>query len=332
MGSEMCIRDRVTPRSGGLAIIGGWWLAMIIVASFVGAAQAASDILTISALGGLALAIGYADDRYSMTSLFKFAGQIAVAAIFVWFLGDLQTAPVPFGGHTALGISGIILTLVWIVGFMNVFNFMDGSNGLAAIAAMIVLCVLAIACAAFGAPLVAFASLALAFAIAGFSRVNFPSGRIFMGDNGSQSVSFLIAALAVMAANRTDGAISFLFVPTAMMPFIFDVGFTLAHRIARRKNIVTAHREHLYQLLMRHGASHIRVAGIYFVLIAFSTTAAVLMLRLPSGLQWIAPVFLSAVFWCQHLSFTGIACERVFSVLLAMLIVLAIWEASIHRH
>ena len=288
---------RVTPRSGGLAIIGGWLLAMMIIASFVGAADVAADILKISALGGLVLLIGFADDRFAMTPLFKFAGQIAAAAIFVWLFGGLHSAPLPFAGETVLGFWGALLAIFWITGFMNAFNFMDGANGIAGSAAVIVLCALSVATASFGAPLVAIVSVVLAFAVGGFLRVNFPGGRIFMGDNGSQTVSFLIAALAVMAAIETGGAVSALFIPTAIMPFLFDVTFTLAHRLRRGENIVSAHREHLYQLLMRHGASHVRVTSIYITLTAFSTAVAIMMLRLPADIQWLAPMMLAVVFF-----------------------------------
>jgi len=287
---------RVTPRSGGLAIIAGWLLAMMIIASFVGAASVAAEILKISALGGLVLLIGFADDRFSMTPLFKFAGQAAAAAVFVWLIGGLQSAPMPFAGDTALGFWGVLLTIFWISGFMNAFNFMDGANGIAGSTAVIALCALSIGCASLGAPLVAIVSIVLAFSVAGFLRINFPSGRIFMGDNGSQTVSFLIAVLAVMATNNTGGALSALFVPTMMMPFLFDVTFTLMHRLRRGENILSAHREHVYQLLLRHGASHVRVTSIYIILTAFSTAVAIMMLRLSPGMQWAAPAALALLF------------------------------------
>ncbi|MCD8492077.1 MAG: hypothetical protein LRY51_09320, partial [Geovibrio sp.] len=73
---------------------------------------------------------------------------------------------------------------------------------------------------------------------------------------------------------------SALFIPTAMAPFIFDVGFTLLHRAARGRSIPTAHREHLYQLLLRLGLSHAAVTSIYLSLTALSTAAAIAMLRL----------------------------------------------------
>ena len=288
--------ERVTPRSGGLAIIGGWLLAMMIVASFVGAASVAAEILKISALGGLVLLIGFADDRFAMTPLFKFAGQAAAAAVFIWLIGGFHSAPLPFIGDVQLGFWGALLAIFWITGFMNAFNFMDGANGIAGATAVIVLCALSVACASLGAPLIAIISVILAFAVGGFLRINFPDGRIFMGDNGSQTVSFLIAAIAVMATNETGGAVSALFVPTVMTPFLFDVTFTLMHRVRRGKNIVSAHREHLYQLLMRHGASHVRVTSIYITLTAFSTAAAIMMLRLPSAIQWLAPALLGVIF------------------------------------
>ncbi|MEL7489044.1 MAG: MraY family glycosyltransferase, partial [Pseudomonadota bacterium] len=262
----------------------------------VDGAAAQRTLLVFAGVGGAAMLLGLADDRYSPTIAVKLAGQIACASVFVWLSGPLASIPVPFAGTVFLGDISILLTMFWIVAFMNAFNFMDGANGVAATTGIIAAGVLAIAAASFGALAEATAALMLAFAIAGFLRENFPHGRLFMGDAGSQFIGFALAALGVSAANATAGALSALFAPTLAMAFLFDVAFTLFHRARRGAGVGAPHREHVYQLLMRGGASHVAVAAIYVALTALSVVASVWMLRLAPGAQWIAPAALAAAF------------------------------------
>lgn len=288
--------EHVTPRSGGLAIMGGWLAGVLIIAAFSGSPALAQTSLAFSGVALLSLAVGYADDKWSMSSYWKFAGQFAAAALFAAVFAPLATAPIPFLGDMALGVGGVALTLFWIVGFMNAYNFMDGSNGLAAGAACVGSCVFAVIAAFSGAPVSAAAAILLALACFGFLPSNMSRGKLFMGDNGSQSVSFILATLGVFAANESAGRVSALIMPVIFLPFLFDVTWTLAHRIIRKKNIMEAHREHLYQLLLRFGVTHLRVAMIYMGLTAFSGATAILMLALAPEWQWAAPAALCAVF------------------------------------
>ncbi|MEO1243993.1 MAG: hypothetical protein AAFX54_18945 [Pseudomonadota bacterium] len=288
--------ERVTSRAGGFAICGGWFAGVVILAAFSGAPAIAQVALAFGGLALLAFAVGYADDAWSMSSYWKFAGQLAVAALFAAAFAPLALAPAPFVGEVALGAAGVVLTVIWIVGFMNAFNFMDGANGVAAGAACVGMCVFAVISAFLGAPVVAGAAILLALACFGFLPVNLARGKLFMGDNGSQSISFIVAGLGVFAANETDGRVSALVMPVIFLPFIFDVSWTLGHRMLRKKSIVTAHREHLYQLMLRFGVSHLRVAMIYMGLTAFSSAAAIIMLALAPQWQWTVPAVLCAAF------------------------------------
>jgi UDP-GlcNAc:undecaprenyl-phosphate GlcNAc-1-phosphate transferase len=185
---------------------------------------------------------------------------------------------------------------LWIVAFMNAFNFMDGANGLAAGAAAVGLAWFAVMAGFAGAPTLAVAALLLALACSGFLPDNLVRGRLFMGDNGSMLIGFFIAAFAVLGANWTGGRLSVLAAPVIFLPFIFDVALTLVSRMIRGQNIFAAHREHLYQLQMRMGASHARIAVIYMGLISLCAAAAIIMLTLPAALQWLAPLLLILLF------------------------------------
>ncbi len=288
---------RPTPKTGGIAIVGAWLAGMFVLAAFTPARDIVSYTALLSVLGLAALGLGFADDVLSPSPLFKFAGQIALAALFAAWFGPLAAAPAPGIGYVDLPPAvGFALTAAWIVGFMNAYNFMDGANGLASGTAAAAMCGFCVIAAFSGAYFPAAAAFVLAAALFGFMPVNMRRGRLFMGDNGSQGVGFIVAALAVIAANGSDGRASALVAPVIFLPFLMDVAVTLAHRAIRKQNILSAHREHLYQLMLRLGATHVEVAVIYMGLTAISTAAAIVMLALPGAWQWLAPALLAAVF------------------------------------
>ena len=284
----------LTSRAGGVAIVAGFSVAAGLSALLD--PSTALFALNIVAGAFLAFAVGFADDLVTLPPLWKFAGQIIAAGLFMLLFGPLQSGPLPLLGETALGAAGVVLTFFWIAGFMNAYNFMDGVNGIAASCGAFALTGLAAAAAFFGAQGTGFVAALAAAALIGFLPMNFPKGRLFMGDGGSQAAGFLIAALALAAAIQTEGAVSALFMPTAMAPFLFDVAFTLAHRFRRRRNVLSAHSEHLYQLLVRLGASHVQSTTIFLSLTALSTGAAITMLSLDPALQWIVPASLGLLF------------------------------------
>ncbi len=284
----------VTPRSGGMAITAAWMIGMFLVVSI--APSTGLIVFPLIFITLFVFIVGLTDDKYALPAWMKFAAQAGAAFAFIGFLGGLDQGPAPLLGVIDLGFAGPILTALWIIGFMNAYNFMDGVNGMAAASGGFALAALSAAAAFSGATAVAVAAGFLAVALFGFLPVNFPSGRIFMGDNGSQSVGFLTAALAVLATVETDGKTSAFFVPTVLAPFLFDVAFTLVHRTLRGRNIVSAHREHLYQLLARMGWSHARVSAAYLAATALSAAAAFVSLRLSPGLQFAPMAILFAAF------------------------------------
>ncbi|WP_425410903.1 glycosyltransferase family 4 protein [Hyphococcus sp.] len=295
--NERSSHTQATPRIGGLAIMGGWVAGMFILGAFASNPEHARTAAIVVALAISAFCLGLMDDWFGLAAFWKFAGQIAIASVFVGLFGPVQAAPAPFFGEAALTpLWGAALSIFWIVAFMNAFNFMDGANGLAAGAAAVGLAWLSVIAAASGAPLLFVMAFLLALAATGFLPHNLNRGKIFMGDNGSQALGFLIAAFGVLGVNWTDGRLSALIAPLIFLPLIFDVAWTLVSRLIRRRNILKAHNEHLYQLMIRTGASHSAVAIIYMGLVAICASAALLMLTLPYSLQWLAPAAMAAIF------------------------------------
>ncbi len=288
--------EQVTSRAGGVGIFAAWLAGALVLAVAAGGPVLAVFIVKLSSLALLAFLVGLADDKWALSPLWKFSGQLACASLFAWSFAPLANAPLPFLGESALGPYGVAVTVLWIVGFMNFFNFMDGLNGIAAGTASTGLVAFAVIAGFSGAVAPAAAALLLAVACFGFLPANLAKGRLFMGDSGSQAISFIIAALGIYAANVSDGAVSALVMPTIFLPFLFDTIWTLADRMRRGQALLVGHREHNYQLLNRLGYSHAKVAALYVALTALASTAAILMLTLAPGDQWIAPAVLTALF------------------------------------
>lgn len=287
---------RPTPRAGGFAIFGGFFAAMVVYAAFLAQHDVANLYAPMIGFALAAFAFGAADDARPLGARFKLAAQIVIAIGFVAVFGAIERIPLPFIGDVALGPVAAPLTVFWMVAFMNAFNFMDGINGIAGACALFVLSAIAVAAGGGGEAMWSPPAAFLACAIFGYLPLNFPGGRLFMGDSGSQCVGFLIAAFAVLTASGSGGPVTPLFTPLAFMPFLFDVSFTLAHRLRRKRNLLVAHKEHLYQLLVRMGRSHQSVTALYLTLTVISTTVAIIANAMDPALQFGAVGLLVACF------------------------------------
>ena len=150
------------------------------------------------------------------------------------------------------------IAFLWLAGYTNAFNFMDGINGLAASqAAFTGLGMALLTSVVSGPPISAplLLSVILAGAALGFLPHNFPKTRMFMGDVGSAPLGFLLATLVLWSARDYGWS---LLIPLALLHanFVLDTGITLVRRIIRRERWYAAHREHFYQRLVRSGKSH----------------------------------------------------------------------------
>lgn len=239
---------------GAVVVCGGLWLA-------VGQGWLPlAGVLTATV--GLA-AVSFWDDLRSLGAAVRFGCHVIAAVLALiclgwsgWTLGlspDLAVHLPPWAGW--------FLGLLWLSGYTNAFNFMDGINGLAGFQALIT----AVGTGLLGgltagewdAAPVLFAWV-VAGAAAGFLPHNFPRARMFMGDVGSAPLGFLLAVLVLWTAHRLGG---WLLLPLLLLHtnFVLDTAITLARRMARREVWFRPHREHFYQRLLRSGKSHAEV-------------------------------------------------------------------------
>jgi UDP-N-acetylmuramyl pentapeptide phosphotransferase/UDP-N-acetylglucosamine-1-phosphate transferase len=239
--NERSLHERPIPRIGGVAVLLG-----AAVALGFGAAQAWLPMLIALCLA----VVSFVDDLRGMPTALRLLFHLCGAAAFGWYVLS-PTHP--------LQLALIIVALAWLT---NLYNFMDGSDGLAG--GMSVIGFGAFAAAAHLAGHVALATLciALAAASAAFLTHNFHPARIFLGDVGSIPLGFLAGALGVLGWR--DDVWPLWFPVLVFGPFIADATVTLVKRLVRGERVWRAHREHYYQRMVRMGLGHRMTAWVAY--------------------------------------------------------------------
>lgn len=262
-----------TPRGGGIAILAG----TLATAAALGVLEERGAL--VIAGGAIVVAIaGLIDDVRSLGALPRLLTHCA-AAILLMLFGGLQLERIdgPWGGGVSLALLAAPVTLVFIVGLTNAYNFMDGINGIASLEAVVAATALGVLFLRSGDRGGAILAIAIAAAAAGFLPWNFPSGSIFMGDVGSGALGLLLAALVLRYA---AGGGSFVAAVLPLLPFLLDTGVTLVRRIVRRERFYAAHRSHFYQRLNALGWTHSAVTMLWTGLAAAGAVLAVTYARL----------------------------------------------------
>jgi UDP-GlcNAc:undecaprenyl-phosphate GlcNAc-1-phosphate transferase len=269
--SSRKLHTRDTPRLGGVAIIGAFLVAFGAAASFDEFLRSAflHDPRVTTLVGGaLAFALlGLADDLRNLPARWKLLGQVVVT-VGLFAAGMRATAVAcPGLGKLDLGAFSLPVTVIWIVGVVNAVNLIDGLDGLAGGISALALGTLA-AIAAFRGDAVTAAILVVAVAaVLGFLRYNFHPASIFMGDAGSMSLGYLIAASALLVCRQPSSAIALDVVFAVLAVPIVDTSLSVARRILRGRSIFSADREHIHHALVDAGISH---RGTVLILCAFS--------------------------------------------------------------
>ena len=273
--SERGLAEKDTPALGGLAILAGvlvaaafWLPSTISLHHTAGTAPGTGGTVhTWAILAGACLItlVGAIDDAHPLRPQWKLLGQVTAAVIAVAVGGAVVTdIRIPFAGTLQLPNTGGVLTVIWLVGLMNVVNLSDGVDGLAAglctidgVAFAIIAYDLGITGAAVLAALTAGAAL-------GFLFHNFPPASSFMGDAGANLLGYLLGVVAVVGSVKT-GAVVALMVPLIVLavPFL-DTGFVVAKRLNYRRKPWAADANHFHHRMARMGYSQRRtVAYLY---------------------------------------------------------------------
>lgn len=243
-----------TPRGGGVAIV----LAFLAVLPLVGWLDLVPWPSLVAAGGaGMVIAVlGFMDDHGHIAARWRLAGHFAAAAWALFWINGLAPLNI-FGWALDLGLAGNVLAAVYIVWMLNLYNFMDGIDGIASVEAI---CACLGACLLYvlgGHPQMIWLPLLLAAAVGAFLVWNFPPAKIFMGDAGSGFLGITLAFFSLQAAwVKSDFFWAWLIL---LGVFVVDATCTLVRRLVRGDKVYEAHRSHAYQFASRKYGKHLPV-------------------------------------------------------------------------
>ena len=263
--NDRSLHVRPTPRVGGWGIVPVSVAATLIMAPSLWSAAVAAAFLA---------AVSQIDDRRGLPARVRFAAHLIAVAGFV----ALNPAAVPWWILVILSF-----LMLWLV---NLYNFMDGADGLAGGMALFGFGGYAVAAliGVHSLPELAMASAAVAGAALGFLLFNFHPARIFLGDAGSISLGFLAGALGYWG--WLGGAWPIWLPFMVFAPFITDASITLARRLLRGEKFWQAHREHYYQRMVRSGMGHAGTASLWYAVMATGIMIALSILGRSAAVQW----------------------------------------------
>jgi Fuc2NAc and GlcNAc transferase len=239
-----------TPRGGGIAIA----VVFLALLGALGLTRRIGTEYCIALLGSslLITALGFLDDRGHVPARVRFSGHVLAAA---WALVWLRPLSIPIQDmQLALGVPAMVLFVFYIVWSINLFNFMDGIDGIASVEAIGITLGGAFVWWLVDPAGAWFVALIFAACVAGFLVWNFPPARIFMGDAGSGFIGLVVAVLSLWSAST----LPHLFWAWLILSgcFIVDATTTLVCRVALGERFYEAHRNHAYQYAARRHGSH----------------------------------------------------------------------------
>ncbi|MBJ2348621.1 MULTISPECIES: MraY family glycosyltransferase [Pseudomonas] len=243
-----------TPRGGGVAIVFSFLAALPILA--------ANESLSLHAMwsmlgaGAVVAVLGFLDDHGHIAARWRLLGHFIASVWALYWLGGMPVITM-FNVEIDLAWLGHVLAVLYLVWMLNLYNFMDGIDGIASVEAI---CVCVGACLLYwlgGFESLIMAPLLLALAVAGFLYWNFPPARIFMGDAGSGFLGIVLALLSLQAAWASPKLLWVWFILLGV--FIVDATVTLIRRLLRGDKVYEAHRSHAYQFASRQFGRHLPV-------------------------------------------------------------------------
>ncbi len=268
--NERSLHAHPVPRSGGIAIAAGIAAGTTVEIATGPAVLSPALAVTLAIAGALAV-LSLADDIFALPTLLRLAAHLAAAGAMVGLV---------VGASEPMQFVLLALAVAW---YANLYNFMDGSDGLAGGMAVFGFGAYAWAAHQFGDAALTAASAGVAAASGAFLLVNFHPARIFMGDVGSVPLGFLAAAIGVLGWR--DGAWPLWFPVLVFAPFVGDATLTLVKRLSRRERVWLAHKDHYYQRLVRMGFGHRGTAWIEYGAMATCAALALFARGAQSGVQ-----------------------------------------------
>jgi UDP-GlcNAc:undecaprenyl-phosphate GlcNAc-1-phosphate transferase len=287
---ERGLARRETPLLGGLAILLAvlvaaaiWMPAVIKLPHTVGRPGPGGTVYTWWMLAGACVIalVGAIDDARDLHPIVKLAGQVTAAVIAVEAGAVVTDVTVPFLGALQFPNTGGVLTVIWLVGMMNVVNFSDGVDGLAAGVCAIDGVAFAVIAYSLDVNGAAILGALTAGAALGFLFHNFHPASVFMGDAGANLLGYLLGVVAVVGSLKTNAVVA-LVVPLVILavPFL-DTSFVIAKRLKYRRKPWSADANHFHHRMARIGFSQRKTVAYLYVWSALMAGLAVALRIIP---------------------------------------------------
>ena len=283
------LHERPVPRMGGLAIVLGVLLGLTL-----GPWSLAWRLELLALAWALIAVASWYDDLRGLSARIRLGLHGVAAGLAVWAYPHWPLSFLPQGTMVLDGPVAFLFLVLFLVWWINLYNFMDGMDGLAGGMAVFGFGTLALLGYHAGDPSYAEVNLTVASAALGFTLTNFPPARIFMGDLGSTTLGFAAGLMILIGADRGDFPVWAGLV--AFSPFWVDATVTLIRRLVRGDHLATAHREHYYQRCVRSGFSHKQTVIGEYLLMALCALCAYLSVDGPASFQWAILAFLTAIY------------------------------------
>lgn len=211
--------------------------------------------------------ISFLDDLKDISPFLRLFFHLLAAIIPIWFFGGFNLIYIPFYGSVNIGNFGYIVAFLWIVWLINVYNFMDGIDGIAILQAFVAGILWCFVGLIWKNDLTIILGSLLAIVSVGFLIHNWHPAKIFMGDVGSAFLGYTFAVFPLMVKSEESDPQRIAILPWLSILFVwlfvFDMTFTSIKRTLRGEKLWHGAREHIYQKLVILGYSHDFVAAIY---------------------------------------------------------------------
>jgi Fuc2NAc and GlcNAc transferase len=243
-----------TPRGGGVAIVVAFVLSLVFL--YACGLMSGAVFIAFTGAGAAIALIGFMDDHGHIAARWRLLGHFAAAVWLLVWIGGLPAIEV-LGVSFDFGWVGHVLAAFYLVWLLNLYNFMDGIDGIASIEAITTCLGACLLYGLSGLDTLIWGPLLLAASVAGFLYWNFPPARIFMGDAGSGFLGVMLGGLSLQAAWVSSPMLWAWLILLGV--FIVDATFTLFRRLLRGDKVYEAHRSHAYQFASRRFGRHLPV-------------------------------------------------------------------------
>jgi UDP-GlcNAc:undecaprenyl-phosphate GlcNAc-1-phosphate transferase len=295
------------PRLGGVAITLGVGFGAGTVALMKwgtwGGGVSKTELAALVIATAMVFTVGLVDDIVGVSVAKKFLVEFAAAALIVYAGWWFSVVGMPGGGEVGLGVLGGLVTVLWIVGVANAINLFDGLDGLAGGVVAIVAGSMFAYSLIQGSVLTSVLMGALLGACLGFLPHNRMPAKTFMGDAGALTLGFLLGVMSVHASLKSSAAVAILIPVLALGVPVMDTVVVMVvrflerpkgHAVERLLRMFRADRNHVHQILQRHGASRPAVVRALYLFVLVSCAAALTVALTKSSGLGIALVVVEA--------------------------------------